>query len=63
MIAALQHPGRNDVALKAVVSRLSLEPSVNSVTWNLAEPAVPLVAAGEWAAGGREVCLQRRDEG
>jgi putative Mg2+ transporter-C (MgtC) family protein len=44
--AELQRCGRDDIALEAAVSRLSLEPSVSSVTWNIREPAV-LVAAGE----------------
>jgi putative Mg2+ transporter-C (MgtC) family protein len=46
VIADLQRYGRNDVALEAAVSRLSLEPSVSSVTWNVVEATVPL-AAGE----------------
>jgi putative Mg2+ transporter-C (MgtC) family protein len=36
--AELQHHGRDDLALEALVSRLSLEPGVTSVTWNTAEP-------------------------
>jgi putative Mg2+ transporter-C (MgtC) family protein len=36
--AELQRYGRHDVALEAAVSRLSLEPSVSSVTWNSCEP-------------------------
>jgi putative Mg2+ transporter-C (MgtC) family protein len=44
--AELQRYGRDDVALEAAVSRLSLEPSVSSVTWNTREPAA-LVAAEE----------------
>ncbi len=36
--AELQHHGRDDEALEAAVSRLSLEPSVSSVTWNTCEP-------------------------
>jgi putative Mg2+ transporter-C (MgtC) family protein len=44
--AELQRFGRDDVALEAAVSRLSLEPSVSSVTWNTREPAA-LVAAEE----------------
>jgi putative Mg2+ transporter-C (MgtC) family protein len=46
VIADLQRHGRNDVALEAAVSRLSLEPSVSSVTRNVIEATVPL-AAGE----------------
>jgi putative Mg2+ transporter-C (MgtC) family protein len=37
--AELQHHGRDDAALEAAVSRLSLEPSVSSVSWNSGEPA------------------------
>ena len=47
MIADLQRYGRNDVALEAAVSRLSLEPSVSSVTWNVIEATVPLAADDE----------------
>jgi putative Mg2+ transporter-C (MgtC) family protein len=36
--------GRDDVALESVVSQLSLEPSVSSVTWNATEPAALLTA-------------------
>ena len=36
--AELQRHGRDDLALEAAVSRLSLEPSVSSVTWNTREP-------------------------
>ncbi len=51
--AELQHHGRDDEALEAAVSRLSLEPSVSSVTWNTCEPT-PLAALdqdtdGSWA--------------
>jgi putative Mg2+ transporter-C (MgtC) family protein len=45
--AELQRYGRDDVALEAAVSRLSLEPSVSSVTWNVVEAAAPLAAADE----------------
>lgn len=41
VIADLQRYGRNDVALETAVSRLSLEPSVSSVTWNVIEATVP----------------------
>jgi putative Mg2+ transporter-C (MgtC) family protein len=37
--AELQSHGRDDLALEAAVSRLRLEPSVSSVTWNTREPA------------------------
>jgi putative Mg2+ transporter-C (MgtC) family protein len=40
--AELQSYGRDDVALEAAVSRLSLEPSVSSVSWNVLEPAALL---------------------
>lgn len=39
--------GRDDVALEAAVSRLSLEPSVSSVSWNATEPAAPLAMDDE----------------
>jgi putative Mg2+ transporter-C (MgtC) family protein len=39
VIAELQRPGRDDLALEGAVSRLSLEPSVSSITWNACEPA------------------------
>jgi putative Mg2+ transporter-C (MgtC) family protein len=42
--AELHRYGRDDVALEAAVSRLSLEPSVSSVTWNTREPAAILAA-------------------
>jgi putative Mg2+ transporter-C (MgtC) family protein len=45
VIAEVQSYGRDDVALEAAVSRLSLEPGVSSVTWNVVEPPVPLAAA------------------
>jgi putative Mg2+ transporter-C (MgtC) family protein len=37
--AELKRYGRDDIALEAAVSRLSLEPSVSSVTWNTRDPA------------------------
>ena len=43
--AELQRYGRDDVALETAVSRLSLEPSVSSVSWHVLEPAALL--AGE----------------
>jgi len=45
--AELQRYGRDDVALEAAVSRLSLEPSVSSVSWNTREPASALLATEE----------------
>jgi putative Mg2+ transporter-C (MgtC) family protein len=45
--AELHRCGRDDVALEATVSRLSLEPSVSAVTWNVIETTVPLAAADE----------------
>jgi putative Mg2+ transporter-C (MgtC) family protein len=42
--AELHRYGRDDVALEAAVSRLSLEPSVSSVTWNTRQPAQLLPA-------------------
>jgi putative Mg2+ transporter-C (MgtC) family protein len=45
--AELQRYGRDDVALEAAVSRLSLEPSVSAVTWNVVETTAPLAAADE----------------
>ena len=44
--AELYRFGRDDIALETAVSRLSLEPSVSTVTWNIREPAA-LVAAEE----------------
>ena len=44
MTAELQRYGRHDVALEATVSRLSLEPTVRSVSWNVQEPAALLAA-------------------
>jgi putative Mg2+ transporter-C (MgtC) family protein len=44
--AELQRSGRDDVALEAIVSRVSLEPSISSITWNACEPAA-LAAAEE----------------
>jgi len=44
--AELQRFGRDDVALEAAVSRLSLEPAVSSVSWAVVEdPATGLAAA------------------
>jgi putative Mg2+ transporter-C (MgtC) family protein len=40
--AELHRFGRDDVALEAAVSRLSLEPSVSSVTWNAQAPSAEL---------------------
>src|SRR5580700_2082413 len=45
--AELQRHGRDDLALEAAVSRLSLEPSVSSVTWTITEPEPALLAAAE----------------
>jgi putative Mg2+ transporter-C (MgtC) family protein len=45
--AELQRYGRDDVALEAAVSRLSLEPSVSSVSWSIIEPTVSALAAEE----------------
>ena len=45
--ADLQRFGRDDVALESAVSRLSLEPSVSSVSWTVIEQAGVLVAADE----------------
>jgi putative Mg2+ transporter-C (MgtC) family protein len=42
--AELLRYGRDDVALEAAVSRLSLEPSVSSVSWNVIEPTAALAA-------------------
>jgi putative Mg2+ transporter-C (MgtC) family protein len=43
--AELQRFGRDDVALEAAVSRLSLEPSISSVSWSVVEePGVALTA-------------------
>jgi putative Mg2+ transporter-C (MgtC) family protein len=40
--AELSRYGRDDVALEAAVSRLSLEPTVTSVSWNVLESAALL---------------------
>jgi putative Mg2+ transporter-C (MgtC) family protein len=45
--AELQRHGRDDLALEAAVSRLSLEPAVTSVTWTTSEPEPALLAAAE----------------
>jgi putative Mg2+ transporter-C (MgtC) family protein len=45
--AELQRHGRDDLALEAAVSRLSLEPAVSSVTWTTTEPEPALLAAAE----------------
>ncbi len=46
--AELQRHGRDDLALEASVSRLSLEPAVSSVTWTTTEPEpAPLTASEE----------------
>jgi putative Mg2+ transporter-C (MgtC) family protein len=44
--AELQRHGRDDLALEAAVNRLSLEPSVSSITWKVCEPGA-LVGAEE----------------
>ena len=43
--AELQRYGRDDVALEGAVSRLSLEPSVSSVSWNVIEQVDVVLAA------------------
>src|SRR5580704_10709295 len=45
--AELQHHGRDDLALEAAVSRLSLEPAVSSVTWTTSEAERTLLADTE----------------
>jgi putative Mg2+ transporter-C (MgtC) family protein len=45
--AELQHHGRDDLALEAAVSRLSLEPAVSSVTWTTSEAERTLLAVTE----------------
>lgn len=45
--AELQRYGRDDVALEAAVSRLSLEPSISSVSWNVVEEPGVVLAAEE----------------
>jgi putative Mg2+ transporter-C (MgtC) family protein len=44
--AELQRFGRDDVALEAAVSRLSLEPAVSSVSWTVVEDPGAVLAAG-----------------
>jgi putative Mg2+ transporter-C (MgtC) family protein len=43
--AELQRYGRDDIALEAAVSRLSLEPSVSSVSWSVTEERAVVLAA------------------
>jgi putative Mg2+ transporter-C (MgtC) family protein len=45
--AEAQSHGRDDLALEAAVSRLSLEPAVSSVTWTTSDPDPALISAGE----------------
>lgn len=45
--AELHRYGRDDVALETAVSRLSLEPSVSSVSWNAVEQIDVVLAAEE----------------
>jgi putative Mg2+ transporter-C (MgtC) family protein len=45
--AEVQSHGRDDLALEAAVSRLSLEPAVSSVTWTTSDPDPALISAGE----------------
>ena len=45
--AELQRYGRDDVALETAVSRLSLEPSVSSVSWSAVEQIGVVLAAEE----------------
>ena len=45
--AELQRFGRDDVALETAVSRLSLEPSVSSVSWSVIEDAGVALAVDE----------------
>jgi putative Mg2+ transporter-C (MgtC) family protein len=46
--AELQRFGRDDVALEAAVSRLSLEPSVSSVSWSVVEQPAVALASADW---------------
>ena len=45
--AELRRPGRDDAALEAAVSRLSLEPAVSSVSWTAVEGPGAVPAAGQ----------------
>jgi putative Mg2+ transporter-C (MgtC) family protein len=45
--ADLQRFGRDDVALEAAVSRLSLEPAVSSVSWTVVEDPGAVLATGQ----------------
>ena len=45
--AELARHGRDDLALEAAVSRLSLEPAVSFVTWTTTEPEPALLGAAE----------------
>lgn len=48
--AKATHPGRDDIALEAAVSRLSLEPSVQAVDWSVvADEELELLAAARTA--------------
>jgi len=38
--ASLRTPGRNDACMEELVSRISLEPSVNAIKWQVATPVV-----------------------
>ena len=42
--ADLHRHGRDDLALEAAVNRLSIEPAVSSLSWNVCEPAALLSA-------------------
>ena len=42
--AELRRNGRDDVALEAAVSRLSLEPGISSVTWTISQPPALITA-------------------
>ena len=48
MVADLQLFGHDEIALESAVSRLSLEPSVSSVSWKVIEQGGVLVADDEW---------------
>jgi putative Mg2+ transporter-C (MgtC) family protein len=47
VVVELEREGRDDVALEQAVSRLSLEPSVTSVRWEVVESTATALSPGE----------------
>jgi hypothetical protein len=52
-----------DDALEAAVSRISLEPSVSSVSWNVVEPNAPLAATAEFPELPHQAVARSHAEG